>query len=70
MVILRVIPRQLRAAGRGPGTAGLVARPRCKPKNGSLYALPNARGVFHWTPNAGGYGAMPQGAMEARASLG
>lgn|ERR1700680_982597 len=41
-----------------------------KPQNGSLYALPNARGVFHWTPNAGGSGAMPQGAMEARAPLG
>lgn len=25
-----MIPRQRRAAGRGPGTAGRVARPRCK----------------------------------------
>jgi hypothetical protein len=28
------------------------------------------RGLFHWTPNAGGSGAMPQGAMEGRAPLG
>src|SRR5579862_4945396 len=48
-----------------------VSRARhAKPQNGSLHALSNARGVFHWTPNAGGSRAMPQGAMEARAPLG
>jgi len=48
-----------------------VSRARdAKPQNGSLHAVSNARRVFHWTPNAEGSGAMPQGAMEARAPLG
>jgi hypothetical protein len=57
--------------GARTGNGGACRAPAMQnPKTGRLHALSNARRGGHWTPNAGGSGAMPKGAMEARAPLG